>query len=179
MTFSDSPMTFDQAVEPLVRAYIGIGSNLADPWNQVKRAIAELDEIPDCCCVKHSSLYRSRPLGPTDQPDFVNAVAAVDTTLSAQRLLEILHEIERRHGRVRGAQQWGPRTLDLDLLVYGSACIVSESLTVPHPGVVQRDFVLHPLYEIEPDMQVPGHGPIAGYLSRCVDHGLERLGNPV
>lgn len=177
MTLPDSPMTFDQAVEPLVRAYIGIGSNMSDPWGRVRQAIAELDEIPHCCCVKHSSLYRSRPLGPADQPDFVNAVAAVDTTLSARRLLEILHEIERRHGRVR-SRRWGPRTLDLDLLVYGSECIVSESLTVPHPGVVQRDFVLHPLYEIEPDLQVPGHGPIAGYLNCCVDHGLERIGNP-
>lgn len=171
-------MTFDQAVEPLVRAYIGIGSNMSDPCSQVRQAIAELDEIPDCCCVKRSSLYRSRPLGPEDQPDFVNAVAAVDTTLSALQLLQILHDIERCHGRVRSGQRWGPRTLDLDLLVYGNARIVSEVLTVPHPGVVRRDFVLRPLHEIEPDLQVPGHGPIVGYLSRCVDHGLERIGKP-
>ena len=177
MNLPNSHMTFDQAVEPLVRAYIGIGSNMSDPWGQVRQAIAELDEIPHCCCVKHSSLYRSRPLGPADQPDFVNAVAAVDTTLSAQRLLELLHDIEWRHGRVR-TEHWGPRTLDLDLLVYGDVRIDSESLTVPRPGVVRRDFVLRPLYEIEPDLQVPGHGPIAGYLNRCVDHGLERIGNP-
>jgi 2-amino-4-hydroxy-6-hydroxymethyldihydropteridine diphosphokinase len=167
------------SIEPLVRAYIGIGSNMADPWSQVKQAIAELDEIPECCCVKHSSLYRSRPLGPADQPAYVNAVAAVDTTLPAQRLLEGLHEIERRHGRVRTGERWGPRTLDLDLLVYGNACIASATLTVPHPGLIRRDFVLHPLYEIEPDLQVPGHGPIVGYLTACVDHGLERIGYPV
>lgn len=175
----DMKMQIEHAMGPLVRAYIGIGSNLANPWNQVMQAIAELDDIPECCCVKHSSLYRSKPLGPPEQPDFVNAVAAVDTALSAQRLLQALQEIENRHGRARSGSRWGPRTLDLDLLVFGSACIASETLTVPHPGLVQRDFVLCPLYEIAPDLQVPGHGPIGAYLAGCGDHRVERIGYAV
>jgi len=151
----------------MVRTYIGIGSNLADPESQVMRALAELDEIPDCCCVKQSSLYHSKPLGPQDQPDFVNAVAALDAALPAERLLEELQRIENRHGRARSGPRWGPRTLDLDLLVYGDAILASETLTVPHPGLLERDFVLCPLYEIAPDLEVPGRGPIEAYIAGC------------
>ena len=164
--------------ELLVRAYVGIGSNLDDPCAQVLRAIAELDEIPGSCCVRTSSLYRSRPMGPADQPDFVNAVAALDTTLPVLRLFEHLQALELRHGRVRGGQPWGPRTLDLDLLTYGDIRVADDTLTVPHPGVLQRDFVLHPLYEIAPDLCLPGHGSIADYLATCAGHGLERLRSP-
>lgn len=172
-------MHLKQSTAPIVRAYIGIGSNLSDPRGQVMRAITELDDVPGCCVVKHSSLYASKPLGLQDQPDFVNAVAAVDTTLSAQRLLEALHSLETRHGRVRTARQWGPRTLDLDLLVFGSVSILSPTLTVPHPALVERDFVLHPLYEIAPDLHVPGRGPIEGYLAGCNNHGLQRIAGPL
>lgn len=162
----------------LVRAYVGIGSNWDDPHSQVLRTIAELDDIPSSCCVRCSALYRSRPMGPADQPDFINAVAAVDTSLPPRRLLERLHDLETRHGRVRNGRPWGPRTLDLDLLIYGDIRIADDVLTVPHPGLLQRDFVLHPLYEIAPDLDLPGHGPIARYLATCASHGLERLGPP-
>lgn len=166
------------AAAALVRAYIGIGSNMDEPVTHVVQAIAELDDIPGCCCVRYSSLYRTAPMGPTDQADFINAVAAVDTTLTALQLFERLQDLERRHGRVRSEPRWGPRSLDLDLLIYGAARIDGWDLTVPHPGMLQRDFVLYPLHEIAPDLQLPDHGPIADHLPQCISHGLERLGIP-
>ena len=164
---------------PMVRTYIGIGSNLADPARQVMRAVAELDEILGCCCIASSSLYRSKPLGPQDQPDYVNAVAAVDAALPAAVLLQELQRIEKRHGRARSGPRWGPRTLDLDMLLYGDEVIASEALTIPHPGLLERDFVLCPLYEIAPDLQVPGVGPIRAYIERCGEaaSGVTRLGD--
>lgn len=151
----------------MVRTYIGIGSNLADPARQVMQAIAELDGILGCCCVGHSSLYASRPLGPQDQPDYVNAVAALDSALPAPRLLAELQRIEHLHGRTRSGPRWGPRILDLDLLLYGDEIIASDTLTVPHPGLLERDFVLCPLHEIAPDLQVPGGGAIEAYIAGC------------
>ncbi len=159
-----------------VRAYIGLGSNLGDPVvriEQGRRAIAALDGVREQA---FSSLYRSRPLGPQDQPDFINAVMAVDTTLPAQDLLRALQAIETAQGRVRSGERWGPRTLDLDLLLYGTACIRTESLTVPHYGIAERPFVLYPLAEIAPeDLYIPGKGMLKTLLQRCPPEGLERL----
>lgn len=158
-----------------VRAYIGIGSNLNDPAARVQAAFGELQRLPDTRLVARSSLYGSKPMGPADQPDYVNAVAAVDTRMPAAELLQALVQIEDRQGRARGTVQWGPRTLDLDLLLYGEQCIATPTLTVPHPGMHERDFVLVPLAEIAADLDVPGHGPLSSLMPRCGQHDLVRL----
>lgn len=157
------------------RAYIGIGSNLADPAARVQAAFGELERLPDSRLRARSSLYRSKPMGPIDQPDFINAVAAVDTRLSAADLLQALAQIETRQGRERGAERWGPRTLDLDLLLYGEHRITTPALTLPHPGMHKRDFVLVPLAEIAGDLEVPGLGSLSTLTARCEKHDLVRL----
>ncbi len=158
----------------LVRAYIGLGSNLNDPRMQIRSALTALDAIPGTCCLAHSSLYRSRPMGPAGQPDYLNAVAAVDTHLSAEELLHELHLIEEHHGRVR-EERWGPRTLDLDLLLYGNVQMADDDLTVPHPGLRERNFVLYPLHEIAPQLQIPGAGSLQALLESCSSLGLQHL----
>lgn len=160
---------------PLETAFIGLGSNLDDPVKQVRRALMELDLIPETQCVRKSGLYRNPPMGPQDQPDYVNAVAMVHTRLQPEALLDALLEIERLHGRVRGEQRWGPRTLDLDLLLYGQRVIVSPRLLVPHPGVAERTFVLYPLHEICADLNVPGFGALGELIARYPDSGLVRM----
>lgn len=159
----------------LVRAYVGLGSNLNDPYSQIRSALAALDAIPATCCVAHSSIYQSKPLGTIRQPDYLNAVAAVDTRLSAPDLLKELHIIEEQHGRKRGAERWIPRTLDLDLLLYGDTQVEGEVLTVPHPGLSERNFVLYPLHEIAPQLHIPGIGSIQALLERCSRLGLQAL----
>lgn len=159
-------------------AYIGIGSNLGDPRGQVEQALQELDSISNSHCVRHSSLYQSEPLtsdaSPKDQPDYINAVAELDTTLEPQALLAELHGIEARHGRVR-EEHWGPRTLDLDILLYDDRIINSPELTVPHPGLYDRNFVLYPLVEIAPDLVIPGAGDIGGLVARCERGSLKKI----
>lgn len=163
------------AAVPSVRAYIGLGSNLDDPVAQLRRALAALRRLPRTRWVRSSSLYRSRPLGDADQPDYVNAVAAVDTRLPARGLLDALHAIEAAQGRDRGAGRWASRTLDLDLLVYGEERHAEEGLAVPHPGIAEREFVLYPLHEVAPDLVVPGLGRIGERLRGCDPRGLQRL----
>ena len=140
--------------------YVGLGSNLGDPAEQVERAFDFLRAIPGVRLLSRSSLYRSGPIGPLEQPDYVNAVAKISTTLGARELLDALKRIERLRGRKRGVR-WGPRVLDLDLLVYGDEEIDELRLKVPHPGIAERNFVLLPLLEIEPSLAVPGIGRIA------------------
>ena len=159
----------------LVDAYVGIGSNLDHPTRQVREAFQELDEVVDTRCVARSSLYRSAPMGPSDQPDYVNAAAALRTRLSARGLLEALLAIERAHGRVREGLRWGPRTLDLDLLLYGNQCIDEPGLTIPHPGIATRSFVVYPLLEIAPDLEVPGVASLMELAKRNPRDGLVRL----
>jgi 2-amino-4-hydroxy-6-hydroxymethyldihydropteridine diphosphokinase len=156
-------------------AYIGIGSNLDNPVAQVREAIAELGAIPDSILIARSSLYGSRPMGAPAQPDYVNAVVAIDTVLSPQALLQALQAIERRQGRERTGEKWGPRVLDLDLLLYGSRVINTADLTVPHPGLHERDFVLVPLEEIAGDIIIPGRGMLSAFMSRCESHSLRKL----
>ena len=165
------------------RAYIGLGSNLDDPAAQLRRARAALADLPETRLVAVSSVYRSRPLyeagkGTPDQPDFCNAVAALDTRLTAEALLAALLRIEDRQGRTR-AQRWGPRTLDLDLLLYGDEQRRSPRLMLPHPGLTQRAFVLYPLHEIAPGLEIPGHGALGECLKRCPADGLERQTQPL
>ncbi|MDJ0906657.1 MAG: 2-amino-4-hydroxy-6-hydroxymethyldihydropteridine diphosphokinase [Woeseiaceae bacterium] len=145
---------------PRRQAFVGIGSNLDNPAGQVARAMLALQELPRTDLAARSSLYRSAPLGPVKQPDFVNAVAQLDTGLDAAELLRRLQAIERRHGRER-AERWGPRVIDLDLLVYADEVIDAAGLTVPHPGIAERNFVLLPLQEIAPDLIIPGLGKVA------------------
>ncbi len=147
--------------------YIGLGSNLDNPAAQIAGAMTELAVLPETDLVKCSSLYRSAPLGPQDQPEFINAVVQLETGLSAAMLLTQLQQIEQTHGRTR-AVHWGPRTLDLDLLLYGNMKIKTENLTVPHPHIATRSFVLCPLLEIDPEIEIPGLG-YAGDLFRSLN----------
>ncbi|MEQ8204532.1 MAG: 2-amino-4-hydroxy-6-hydroxymethyldihydropteridine diphosphokinase [Woeseia sp.] len=137
-------------------AYIGIGSNLDEPLQQVEQAISALADLEQSRLVLRSSLYRTSPVGPQDQPDFVNAVAAVLTHLAPLDLLAALQAIENAQGRTRSGERWGPRTLDLDLLVYGNVPVATPTLTVPHPRIAERNFVLLPLSEIAPHLPIPG-----------------------
>lgn len=159
-------------------AYIGIGSNLEDPKAQVLRAGEALKALPATRLVRISPLYRSKPFGPVSQPDFVNAVAGVLTQLEPRALLEALHAIERAFGRPAQRQRWGPRIIDLDLLVYGRERRDEPDLSLPHPGIVERNFVLYPLCDLAPDLDVPGLGRVAGLRGRLTPEGLERLGEP-
>ena len=156
-------------------AYIGIGSNLDDPVSQVKEAIEELEAIPDSVLAACSSLYSSKPMGPADQPDYVNAVAALDTLLSAEDLMQALRKIEDRQGRDRSGDKWGPRVIDLDLLLYGKKKINTDELTVPHPGMHERDFVIIPLAEIAGNLNIPGHGQLVTLINQCENHSLKKL----
>ncbi len=139
-----------------VRAYVGIGSNQQNPLLQIRNALAALGRIRQTEFVSRSRLYMSSAMGPVDQPDFINAAASLDTRLDAHTLLSELQSIERRQGRVRGSVRWGPRPLDLDLLLYGDEQIATDKLTVPHPGLLTRSFVLHPLHDIAPDLRLGG-----------------------
>lgn len=158
----------------MARAYVGLGSNQTDPIDQVRRALFELDQLPRTRRAAHSPLYRSAPVGPADQPDFINAVAALDTELDADALLSELQAIELAHGRVR-VRHWGPRTLDLDLLLYDDLRRNDPRLTLPHPHLHERVFVLRPLYTIAPDLHIPGHGSVAELLSTCPPLDIEQL----
>lgn len=155
-------------------AYVGIGSNLQDPIRQVQNAFAELDRMPHTRVVRKSSLYRSAPLGHPAQPDFVNAVAELDTALAAERLLAELQALEARHGRQRSFPN-APRTLDLDLLLFGNLEMQTASLQVPHPRMHERAFVLRPLLEISPDLAVPGRGPARDLLELAKNQRTERI----
>jgi len=152
-------------------AYIGIGSNLGDPLARVHAAYEAIAGITQTRLIARSRLYRTRPFGPVEQGDFINGVAGVLTQLPARALFESLREIESAAGRVR-AERWGPRTLDLDLLVYADQRIDEDGLTVPHPGIAERGFVLAPLNDIAPTLQVPGAGRVEELLQRLPDDGI-------
>lgn len=157
------------------RAYIGLGSNLATPLLQLRSALDALRALPQSSVVAHSSFYISDPLGPADQPRYVNAVAALDTGLSPLALLDVLQTIELEQGRTRKAERWGPRTLDLDILLFDNQHIDEPRLTVPHYHMHARAFVLYPLAEIAPDLRLPDGRPISELLEACPYVGLERL----
>jgi 2-amino-4-hydroxy-6-hydroxymethyldihydropteridine diphosphokinase len=154
--------------------YIGLGSNLEDPRSQLQRAFAALGELPGTSLVAQSSLYRSAPLGNPDQPDFINAVAKIATALSPQALLQALLQIEQSHGRERTFRN-APRTLDLDILLYDDVRLHEHGLTIPHPQMHRRAFVLQPLLEIAPDACIPAIGEARSAMQDCHDQSLERL----
>lgn len=160
------------------RAYIGLGSNQAEPRQQLRAALAALAALPDSRLAAVSSLYASDPLGPPDQPRYVNAVAALDTALTPLQLLDALQAIELEQGRVRKEQRWGPRTLDLDILLFGQRILDEPRLSVPHYHMHARAFVLYPLAEIAADLQLPDGRTLHSLLAACPYVGLERLAEP-
>lgn len=155
-------------------AYIGLGSNLENPRLQVEQAFAELAALPDCELLACSPLYRSSAIGPGTQPDYINAVALLKTTLPPLALLDALQSIEQSHNRVR-IEHWGPRTLDLDILLLDSLHIDSERLKVPHPYLTQRNFVLYPLADIAPTLHLPDGQSLQELIACCPRNGLARL----
>jgi 2-amino-4-hydroxy-6-hydroxymethyldihydropteridine diphosphokinase len=156
-------------------AYIGLGSNQGEPRTRIDQAFAELDRLPATRLAARSPLYSSAPLDAPGQPDFVNAVAAVETELSAAQLLEALQAIESRHGRERPHRN-APRTLDLDLLLFGDTACASHELTLPHPRMHERAFVLRPLLDLDPRAEVPGRGSARALLRACAAQDIERIG---
>lgn len=155
-------------------AYIGLGSNLENPLQQIKTAINDLQSLADINIVSVSSLYQSPPMGPADQPDYINAVLALETSLNPHQLLDALQSVEQLHGRVR-KRHWGERTLDLDILLYGDQILDDERLKIPHPGMHERAFVLYPLAEIAPDIEIPGIGTLQKILPSCPQGDLQQV----
>lgn len=159
-------------------AYLGVGSNMDDPAGQVRRALAALAELPSTRLIATSRSYSNPPMGPQDQPDYVNAAAGILTQLEPGELLEAMQSLESRLGRVRTpGDKWGPRIIDLDLLVYGLRVESTERLTLPHPGISERNFVLFPLRDIAPTLVVPGQGVIARLAAQTGNEGLVALDN--
>ncbi len=161
---------------PVYQTFIALGSNLDDPEFQVRRAFEELARLPSSRLLAHSSLYRSGPIGLLDQPDFINAVAHIETALGPHDLLDALLKIEHRHGRVRESSN-APRTLDLDMLMYDDLQCDERCLILPHPRMHQRAFVLQPLLEIAPDCRIPGRGTVAELLPLCAGQRIKREQN--
>jgi 2-amino-4-hydroxy-6-hydroxymethyldihydropteridine diphosphokinase len=156
------------------RAFIGLGSNLSDPGAQILKAYAELGNLLQTRLLSCSSLYRSAPVGYADQPDFINAVAEIETALAPHQLLEALLDMEHRHGRVREFRN-APRILDLDILLYDDLTCHEHGLTLPHPRMHERAFVLQPLHEIAPSCIIAGHGSVAACLEKCIAQRVERV----
>ncbi len=158
-----------------VSAFVGLGGNVGDTVTTLRAALQALDQLPGTWLLRASQLYRNPAWGKLEQPDFVNAVALVQTTMSARLLLESLLGIERSFGRERG-ERWGPRVLDLDLLLYGGAVIEEPGLRVPHPHLRERAFALLPLLEIDPDAVIPQWGPARAALATLAYEGIEAVG---
>jgi 2-amino-4-hydroxy-6-hydroxymethyldihydropteridine diphosphokinase len=155
-------------------AYVGLGANLGEPRRQLTEAIIAMSGLPETRLARHSSFYRTAPVGFAEQPEYLNAVAALDTRLAPGVLLEGLQGIERRHHRERSFPN-APRTLDLDLLLFGDERISRPGLTVPHPRMHERAFVLQPLLELDSEISIPGKGKASALLSACSSQKVERI----
>ena len=158
-----------------VTAYVGLGANLDEPADHVRRAFEDLAALPHVRLTARSPLYMSAPLGPADQPDYINAAAALETQLAPLELLTELRGIETRHGRRRDGTRWGPRVLDLDLLLYGDLVLDSHELTLPHPSLHERAFVLYPLADIAPMLVIPGRGTLRELCTGLRSGRIQRL----
>lgn len=156
----------------MIKVYLGLGSNLSEPVKQLDAAQQALAELPSSNFIQCSSYYSSRPMGPDDQPDYVNAVTLLETNLKPLELLKCTQEIELSHGRVRKAQQWGPRTLDIDILLFGNEQICEPNLVVPHYGMKKREFVLYPLYQLAPELVLPDGESLSMLIEQCPLNGL-------
>lgn len=155
--------------------FIGLGSNLDEPLLQLKKAVEYLKQVKNIELIKVSDFYASAPMGPQDQPDYINAVVEITTSLNAEQLLDECQNIENKQGRVR-SQRWGARTLDLDILLFGNDVINTERLTVPHSGISERNFVLYPLRDlVDDDFVIPQLGKISQLLTVCPIAGVTRL----
>jgi 2-amino-4-hydroxy-6-hydroxymethyldihydropteridine diphosphokinase len=157
-----------------MQVFIGLGSNLDDPQTQILTAIEDIHQLDNTRLLNQSSLYRSPPMGPQDQPDYVNAVVEVETELSPHVLLDNLQQLEQKHGRIK-KRHWGERTLDLDILLYSDCVIDDDKLKVPHPGLSERAFVVYPLAEIAPDLIIPGKGQLTIIKQNCPLDGLRKV----
>ena len=165
--------------------YIGLGSNIKQPDRQIKNAIIALDNLPDTTVIRDSGFYKSTPMGPKDQPDYLNAVVEIETAIGAAELLKHCQMIEQQQGRVR-LQRWGERTIDLDILLFADEQIETDTLTVPHPGICQRDFVYMPLLKLDPGINIPGNGLLKDVVGKDdkleekkyeTDYGCQFAGN--
>ena len=159
----------------MISAFVALGANLGDPRAQIERAVAALSQLPNSRLIACSPLYGSIPMGPSDQPDYVNGVAWLETDLTAHELLDQTQRIELEHGRVRKAERWGPRTLDLDLLLFGNQRLEDPRLTIPHYGMKERAFVLVPLFDLAPDLQLPCGSWLRDLVASCDRSGLMPL----
>lgn len=175
MSAAVGPVTQAMAAQRWLPAYVGVGSNLSDPASQVRRALAKLATLRGSRLVAASPLYRTKPFGEVVQPAFVNAVAGLVTTRTPEDFLGDLRTLELELGRAPPRERWGPRLIDLDLLVVGSETRATPTLTLPHPGIAQRDFVLYPLADIAPDLEVPALGTVRNLRMRVADRGVEKL----
>ncbi len=156
-------------------AYVGLGANLGQPVEQLRKAVGLLGAIPDIRMVVVSPVYSSRPMGPQDQPDYCNAAVGLLTTVEPLVLLDTLQGIENQMGRVRDGERWGPRAIDMDLLVFGDVVMSSEKLVLPHPGISERSFVLYPLADIAPALKVPGLASVESLRAALTGDDLQRL----
>jgi|SRR5580704_977577 2-amino-4-hydroxy-6-hydroxymethyldihydropteridine diphosphokinase len=160
---------------PWTPAYVGIGSNLEQPLEQVRRAFAALAKLALTRLECRSSLYESEPMGPAEQPRYINAVAGLLTQLELRPLFEDLRTLELQLGKQSPPVRWGPRSIDLDLLMYGQQCVQDPDLTLPHPGIVQRNWVLYPLREVAPELTIPGRGRVNRLAASADSAGIWRL----
>jgi len=159
----------------MTTAYIGLGSNLSEPIEQVKNAVKQIEKIAQSQVTAVSSLYLSKPMGPQDQDDYINAIIALNTSLSAIELLNALQAIENEAGRVRKENRWGARILDLDIILFGNEVINSERLTIPHYGMEEREFVLLPLVEIAPSLQLPNGKSVKLLSQKIANNAMVKL----
>ena len=157
------------------QVFVALGANLGDPLAHIKAAQLALAELATPGSLRHSPLYRSQPMGPADQPPYINGVSTFDTSLAPLALLDALQAIEQSEGRVRKDERWGPRTLDLDILLYGSLVMEDPRLTLPHYGMKQREFVLYPLADLSPNLVLPCGSTLAQLLTLCPTNGLTPL----
>ncbi len=153
--------------------YIGLGSNIEQPYLQIKNAIMALHALPEISVIKNSGYFKSKPMGPEDQPDYVNAVVAIETKLTALQLLDCCQAIEKQQGRLKH-RHWGERTIDLDILLYADMQINTPALTIPHPGICLRDFVYMPLLKIAPDIEIPGVGLLKNIIESTTRLTVEK-----
>ena len=156
-------------------AYIGLGSNIDVPETQINTALVNIQAHEQISIQQCSHLYASAPMGPKNQPDYINAVCKITTSLTPIELLDVLQNIEHEHERKRVGERWGPRTLDLDILLFNNLTMDNDRLTLPHYGMAQREFVMVPLFEIEPDMIMNNGKSIASWVSQCSFASLKRL----
>lgn len=161
--------------ETMITSYIGLGANLNNPVVQLVKAINALKSLPQSQFVAASPMYCSKPLGPADQPDYMNSVVKIETALSPEELLDALQKIELEQGRERKDERWGPRVIDLDILLYGNQTIHTDRLTIPHYHMGEREFVLYPLFDIDSDVTMPDGTAIRDLLANCPRNGLQRF----